>query len=117
MIAIAAFTAAGVGPRSYGSAEMESVLTEFQAGHTLNARLAADVDKLDNLLQVAVYRVDPKAVVPDSREFEQDVRGRLTTHTVARIWQEISREISGRSLSQITNSHEPSGNRRRSPLR
>lgn len=104
MIGIAALAAAGGCPvPASGCARMEDDLTEFQGNKTVNAQLAQDFDRMENLLQLAVYRVDRQARVPDFDQFHADVYTKLQTPTVRKIWNAIAREIAGKALSDLTN--------------
>lgn len=114
LIGISALAAAdGVPVPVYACSAIEDELAEFQAAETLNARLACDFDKMENLLQLTVYRVDQNASIPDAAEFERDVRNRLTTRTAQRIWDAISKELKDKELGMLTNSAQQPSQRRR----
>ena len=54
-----------------------SLWKEFEAAETINARVAQDIDKIDNLMQLNIYVHE--ATIEGSDEWQADLLGALRT--------------------------------------
>lgn len=64
--------------------EVATLWREFDAGETLNARIARDIDKLENLLQLGVYTQRGIAIA-DAGKWRDDLRAEVRTEEGQRI--------------------------------
>ncbi|TKB58824.1 MAG: HD domain-containing protein [Nitrospira sp.] len=102
MVGISALAAAeGVPIPMHVCSDMEEQLAEFQAEESLNGKIAADIDRIESLFQLVVYRADPNVSIPDSENFVKEVRSRLSTRTVQRIWDGLDQELRGKDLKSL----------------
>jgi nucleoside phosphorylase/5'-deoxynucleotidase YfbR-like HD superfamily hydrolase len=61
------------------------ICSEFERASTINARIAREIDLLDNLVQLIVERSDVNVVIPDYQEWVSYIVVRITTPIGKRI--------------------------------
>lgn len=71
--------------QGFANTSLLSDWEEFEYGQSTNARLARDIDKLENLQQLMIELKDPQSTIPDAQKWIEYLHQRLTTPEGKRI--------------------------------